>query len=238
MRTDAPDEVHPGSAGFFAALADLVRHGEIVDRPRGRAHPRIPDVVYPLDYGYLAGTTGGDGEGIDVFVGSAAGAGVVGVLLTADLAKRDAEIKVLVDCSPEEVGMARGFAAESSASAVISSCGARPSRREDSAGAARSSRTSARSSRISVSNSRTVSPSSSRSRPTWDSIADTATARCAPGTDSRRPPEDQNSSSSPSKTSSSTSPTTMPPRIPAPAPSAAPATMPPIPDPRRWCSSW
>ncbi|MEV0081495.1 inorganic pyrophosphatase [Saccharopolyspora sp. NPDC050642] len=110
MRTDAPDGAHPGSAGFFAALADLVRHGEIVvDRPRGRPHPRIPDVVYPLDYGYLAGTTGGDGEGIDVFVGSAAGAGVAGVLLTADLAKRDAEIKVLVDCSPEEVGMARDF---------------------------------------------------------------------------------------------------------------------------------
>ncbi|WP_245761409.1 inorganic pyrophosphatase [Saccharopolyspora shandongensis] len=103
-------EEHPGSVRFFAALADLVRHGEIVvDRPRGRPHPRIPDVVYPLDYGYLAGTIGGDGGGIDVFVGSAAGAGVVGVLLTADLAKRDAEIKVLVDCSPEEVEIAREF---------------------------------------------------------------------------------------------------------------------------------
>ncbi|MEU6262166.1 inorganic pyrophosphatase [Saccharopolyspora shandongensis] len=103
-------EAYPGSARFFAALADLVRHGElVVDRPRGRPHPRIPDVVYPLDYGYLAGTTGGDGAGIDVFVGSAAGAGVVGVLLTADLAKRDAEIKVLVDCSPEEVEIAREF---------------------------------------------------------------------------------------------------------------------------------
>ncbi|MEV0698978.1 inorganic pyrophosphatase [Saccharopolyspora sp. NPDC050389] len=110
MGTEALDGAHHGSARFFAALADLVRHGEIVvDRPRGRPHPRIPDVSYPLAYCYLAGTTGGDGEGIDVFVGSAAGAGVAGVLLTADLAKRDAEIKVLVDCSPEEIEMAREF---------------------------------------------------------------------------------------------------------------------------------
>lgn len=65
---------------------------------RGRSHPRYPDVVYPLDYGHLTDTTSADGAEVDVFVGRAGGRGVVGVLLTADLDKRDVEIKILLDC--------------------------------------------------------------------------------------------------------------------------------------------
>ncbi|MGW6936611.1 inorganic diphosphatase [Lentzea sp. NPDC054927] len=104
---------HPGSARFFAALDQLVAEGEIViDRPKGKPHPRIPEVIYPLDYGYLAGTTSGDGDGIDVFVGSAPEAGVAGVLLTADVVKRDAEMKVLVDCTTAEIVIARDFLGE------------------------------------------------------------------------------------------------------------------------------
>lgn len=98
---------------FFSTLDELARTSEVViDRPRGSVHPRIPQVIYPLDYGYLDGTTSGDGDGIDVFVGTAAGTGVVGVLLTADGVKRDAEIKVLVDCTPAEAELARRFLAE------------------------------------------------------------------------------------------------------------------------------
>ena len=101
---------HPGSKKFFAALDQLVADGEIViDRPKGNPHPSIPEVTYPLDYGYLAGTTSADGEGIDVFVGSAYGRGAAGVLLTADVVKRDAEMKVLVDCTDAEIGIARDF---------------------------------------------------------------------------------------------------------------------------------
>ena len=52
---------------FWRALDALVAGSEIViDRPRGSAHPRYPDVIYPLDYGYLAGTRAADGDGIDV----------------------------------------------------------------------------------------------------------------------------------------------------------------------------
>lgn len=95
---------------YFLALDDIVRGSEVVvDRPRGSAHPRYPEAIYPLDYGYLAGTVGGDGDGIDVFVGSATGAGVVAVVLTADARKRDVEIKVLLDCAPHEVEHVRDF---------------------------------------------------------------------------------------------------------------------------------
>lgn len=56
---------------FWCKLDELVQSGDLViDRPQGSAHPRYPDIIYPLDYGYLAGTTAADGEGIDVWVGS------------------------------------------------------------------------------------------------------------------------------------------------------------------------
>jgi inorganic pyrophosphatase len=40
----------------------------VVDRPLGSAHPRQPDVVYPINYGYIPGTMAPDGHPIDVYV--------------------------------------------------------------------------------------------------------------------------------------------------------------------------
>lgn len=52
---------------FWRRLDELLERSEIVvDRPRGSRHPRFPEIVYALDYGYLAGTTSTDGEGVDV----------------------------------------------------------------------------------------------------------------------------------------------------------------------------
>jgi len=81
----------------------------IIDRPAGSTHPRFPTVRYPIDYGYLEGTTGGDGEGVDVFVGSAPGVGVVAAAVTVDLARRDTEVKILADCSSVEVDTIADF---------------------------------------------------------------------------------------------------------------------------------
>lgn len=39
-----------------------------VDRPLGSTHPKYPDIVYPVNYGYLAGVPGGDGEDQDVYL--------------------------------------------------------------------------------------------------------------------------------------------------------------------------
>ncbi|WP_103028077.1 inorganic diphosphatase [Salinibacter altiplanensis] len=83
-------------------------HGLTVERPRTTAHPEHPSIVYPLDYGYVNGTRGGDGDALDVFVGQGT-TGLVGALLTTDHRQRDREAKLLYDCTPTEVYTAHGF---------------------------------------------------------------------------------------------------------------------------------
>ena len=88
---------------FWAAIDRLVAdHAVVIDRPQGQPHPRYTDIIYPLDYGYLDGTTGGDGDGIDVWLGSGNRNAVTSVICTVDLYKKDAEIKVLLGCSVVE----------------------------------------------------------------------------------------------------------------------------------------
>ncbi len=40
----------------------------IIDRPLGSAHPQFPSLIYPVNYGYIPETVGGDGEEIDVYL--------------------------------------------------------------------------------------------------------------------------------------------------------------------------
>jgi inorganic pyrophosphatase len=88
---------------FWKHLDQLVATSRIViDRPKGSAHPRYPDLIYPVDYGYLDGTTTVDGGGIDVWVGSTGTACPDAIVCTVDLLKRDAEIKILIGCSDDE----------------------------------------------------------------------------------------------------------------------------------------
>ncbi len=91
-----------GSEAFWKALDELVKSSQIIiDRPKGTAHPRYPDFIYKLDYGYLKGTSSMDGGGIDVWVGS--GEKRIGaVMCIVDLAKKDSEIKLLIGCTEEE----------------------------------------------------------------------------------------------------------------------------------------
>jgi len=90
---------------FWQALDLLVEEHELViDRPAGSAHPRYTDFVYPLDYGYLRGTASSDGGGIDVWRGTA-DTGVVAIVAIVDLLKRDSEIKILLGCTQDEIGI-------------------------------------------------------------------------------------------------------------------------------------
>ena len=91
------------SDDFWCKLDELVRSCDLViDRPRGNARPRYPDTIYPLDYGYLAGTTAADGGGIDVWVGSLPERRVTGIISAVDLLKRDTETKILLGCTADE----------------------------------------------------------------------------------------------------------------------------------------
>src|SRR5712692_4002987 len=88
---------------FWRHLEALAQSTELViDRPRGSYHPRHPAIVYPLDYGYLKGTTGGDGTDIDVWRGSLSDGHLDAVVCTVDLEKRDVEVKLLLGCTRPE----------------------------------------------------------------------------------------------------------------------------------------
>ena len=117
MHEDPPP---PRSTRFWAAIDRLVATSEIViDRPIGSAHPNVPAAIYPVAYGYLKGTTAADGEGIDVWVGSMTPSGIMGVVCTVDIKKRDAELKLLLGCTPAETAAIVSFLNKGDMSAVV-----------------------------------------------------------------------------------------------------------------------
>lgn len=87
---------------FWDALEELANSSEIViDRPKGTAHPKYPDFIYQVDYGYMQDTSSMDGAGIDVWVGSG-DKKIDAIMCTVDLMKKDSEIKILIGCTEEE----------------------------------------------------------------------------------------------------------------------------------------
>lgn len=40
----------------------------VIDRPLGSGHPRHPEMIYPVNYGYVSGVMGGDGSEQDAYV--------------------------------------------------------------------------------------------------------------------------------------------------------------------------
>ena len=87
---------------FWQALDMLVSESKIViDRPKGSRHPKYPNLLYPVDYGYLENTSSMDGSGIDVWKG-ADGDSIDAIICTVDLMKKDSEIKILIGCSEDE----------------------------------------------------------------------------------------------------------------------------------------
>lgn len=88
---------------FWAVLDELVGSCEIViDRPKGTAHPKYPNFIYKVDYGYLKNTSSMDSEGIDVWVGTAKEKYIDAIMVIVDSVKKDSEIKILISCTEEE----------------------------------------------------------------------------------------------------------------------------------------
>jgi inorganic pyrophosphatase len=89
---------------FFESLEEVIReNGVTADRPKGSAHPRFPDLIYPIDYGYINETQSQDGQGIDVFRGDDESLGVVGIICSFDNMKKDSEVKILYNCTEENI---------------------------------------------------------------------------------------------------------------------------------------
>ena len=93
----------------WAGWERLIReNGITLDRPYRTPHPAYPEIIYPINYGYVNNTTSTDGDEVDVFVGTAQ-SGLVGLLMTMDYGRGDREIKLLYNCTPEEIYLANGF---------------------------------------------------------------------------------------------------------------------------------
>lgn len=91
----------------------------VIDRPKGSTHPRFPSSVYPLDYGYLRGTCGGDGDELDIWCGTSIDHELDAVVCTVDMLKRDAEVKLLVGCTDQEKATVLSFHNDSEYMAAI-----------------------------------------------------------------------------------------------------------------------
>ena len=90
------------NSDFWKVLDELVSYSEIIiDRPKGTPHPKFPNFVYRVDYGYLKDTSSMDGAGIDIWVGSAEKK-IDAIMCIVDLIKKDSEIKILIGRTEEE----------------------------------------------------------------------------------------------------------------------------------------
>ena len=95
---------------FWTTLDQLIATHEIViDRPKNSRHPRFPDMIYPFDYGYLKGTSSGDGNEIDLCCGSLIEHMLIAVICTVDSTKKDTEVKLIVGCTDEEITIIEQF---------------------------------------------------------------------------------------------------------------------------------
>ena len=91
------------NSDFWRALDRLIAESEIViDRPKDSRHPKYPDMIYPLDYGYLKNTSSMEGQGIDVWRGSLEAEKLNAIMVIVDLWKRDSEIKLLIGVNSDE----------------------------------------------------------------------------------------------------------------------------------------
>lgn len=92
------------NAYFWQKLDTILLSSSLkIDRPKGTTHSKYTNLVYPVDYGYLIDTMVSDQQPIDVFVGSIQTNTISSIALSADILRKDCEVKLLLGCTEEEV---------------------------------------------------------------------------------------------------------------------------------------
>lgn len=81
---------------YFSSKLEIVRS-------KGTTHPLYKNLIYPVDYGYLADTIAEGNHGIAVFKGSLDEDVINTMIIAADILRKDVETKFLVGCSEEEI---------------------------------------------------------------------------------------------------------------------------------------
>lgn len=92
------------NAFFWQKLDSLFLSSKlIIDRPKSTCHYKYSNLIYPVDYGYLKDTASSDNAApIDVFRGSIKSNLVQAIVISADILKKDCEVKLILGCTPEE----------------------------------------------------------------------------------------------------------------------------------------
>lgn len=91
------------NAFFWQKLDTLYLSSKLViDRPRNTCHYKYSNLIYPVDYGYLSDTTGSDQSPVDIFKGSEKTNLVGAIVISADILKKDCEVKLLIGCTEDE----------------------------------------------------------------------------------------------------------------------------------------
>ena len=72
----------------------------VIDHPKNSHHAVYDNLVYPVDYGYLADSV--SDEKINIYKGSGSAYIVDALVVCADILKKDIEIKLLAGCTEKE----------------------------------------------------------------------------------------------------------------------------------------
>ena len=75
----------------------------VITQLAGSNHLEYQNLIYPVDYGYLNETLSQDSLGISVYKGSISTHIIDAMLVSADILKKDIEVKLLLGCNAEEV---------------------------------------------------------------------------------------------------------------------------------------
>jgi coenzyme F420-0:L-glutamate ligase/coenzyme F420-1:gamma-L-glutamate ligase len=109
-----------GLQDFWESLEALASTSRVViDHPKGSRHSKMPEMVYPVDSGYMEKTTTLDGDRIKVFLGSQKERKPGAALVMVDLIKQDVELRVLLGCTSEEVDALQVFSRQCSKTTLL-----------------------------------------------------------------------------------------------------------------------
>ena len=81
----------------------LLSSAYTIDKPKGTTHPKFTNLVYPVNYGYLTDTLAEDQQPIHIYVGSISTNTVSALAISADILKKDCEVKLMLGCTEKEI---------------------------------------------------------------------------------------------------------------------------------------